>query len=213
MSTERNILLSQAWCSLSGMTKIVLFLGPSGAGKSTLIRSLVQLDPQFRYVAPYTTRPLREGEVDKIHVSREQMNYLESRGQLLARNTLYGYEYGTPRGVIRQYLDAGIFPCLDWPINRLCILTMEFSEQLFNVYVSPPSIKVLQQRLVTDGRDRNGVRAAQAKAELRLLKQGRYDDLIDLGVCSHEGMATVVAHTIRSAVKSLELSSPKKPPQ
>ncbi|MBU4010588.1 MAG: guanylate kinase, partial [Proteobacteria bacterium] len=62
------------------LSKFLLLLGVSGVGKSTLIRELKRLDERFIYISPYMTRPLREGESDKIEVSNEEMDLMISKG-------------------------------------------------------------------------------------------------------------------------------------
>ncbi|HBD04983.1 TPA: hypothetical protein DCZ32_00830, partial [Candidatus Uhrbacteria bacterium] len=56
------------------MSKLLLLLGPSGVGKSAIIDELSKLDSRFVYISPYMTRPLRQGERNKIAVSDEQMD-------------------------------------------------------------------------------------------------------------------------------------------
>src|SRR3990172_3957019 len=80
-----------------GITKIMAVAGPSGVGKTSLVRALIAIDRRFRYIQPYTTRALRVGETEKIHVSREDLAHLRHQGKLLMVNQLYGALYGTPR--------------------------------------------------------------------------------------------------------------------
>ena len=70
-----------------------------------------------------------------------------------------------------------------------------FPEKLFTVYVEPPDAETLRRRL-TDGRDPEGKRIDAATAELSILAQGTYDDVINRRVVSSEGEAASVASAI-----------------
>ncbi|HWA24072.1 MAG TPA: hypothetical protein VG734_00250 [Lacunisphaera sp.] len=181
---------------------LLLFLGPTAAGKSTLIRKLASLDPRFQYVVPFTTRELRVGETDKVRVSAAELDVMEKAGQLLARNRIYGHEYGTPKGPIEQSLRSGCFPCLDWPVQNLDTIAAVFPGRMYRIYIAPPSLAILHRRLKADGRDPSGTRFVQARAELHELWSGNYNGLIDFIVVSDEAKIPRVAQAIRAKVLS-----------
>jgi guanylate kinase len=95
----------------------LLISGPSGIGKSSVIKELRALDPKFVYIKPYTTRPLRMGEMDKVSIPIPEMMALKENGKLVALNFLYGNYYGTPLDPILDALDQGLFPVIDWPVE------------------------------------------------------------------------------------------------
>lgn len=181
------------------MSKFLLLLGPSGVGKSAIIDELSKLDKRFVYISPYMTRPLRPEEKNKISVSDEQMDEMLRHGELLVVNELYGgIRYGTPRLPIIEALATKKFPVLDWPIDRLEIMTQAFPEQLFVIYVSPPSIDALCQRLAKDGRDTDGIRLASATKELQMFWSSRYVGLYDYKIISEDDRVVEIAETIYS---------------
>lgn len=187
-------------CSESPASKLVLLLGPSGAGKTTVIRALTRQDYRFEYVSPVTTRTLRPGETDKIHISGSEMEALHCKGMLVARNSLYGHEYGTPRSPIEAMLSSGRFPCLDWPVAQVGTMSASFPGRIFCVYVVPPSMDVLLQRLQQDGRDSSGERWLLAQAELDAFWRGDFDKVIDLVLVSRDGRAAQLAFAICSTL-------------
>ncbi|MCX6780397.1 MAG: hypothetical protein NT034_04470 [Candidatus Magasanikbacteria bacterium] len=181
------------------MSKFLLLLGPSGVGKSAIIEELSKLDDRFVYICPYMTRPLRTGETNKVAVSGSEMDEMWQHGKLLVVNELFGgIRYGTPRLPIEEALVIGKFPVLDWPIDRLEVMTTAFSGQLFVVYVSPPSLEVLRQRMGKDGRDADGARFASAQKELQRFWALGYVGNYDYEIVSQDGHVSEIARAIYS---------------
>ncbi|MCL5257728.1 MAG: hypothetical protein M1505_00620 [Patescibacteria group bacterium] len=178
------------------MSKFLLLLGPSGVGKNSIIDELIRLDSRFVYISPFMTRPLRKGERNKISVSGGEMDEMLERGEFLVINELYGVRYATPRQPIEQALKEGNFPVLDWPIGRVSVMTEAFPDQLYIVYISPPSIEALQRRLARDDRDTNGHRLRSAREELEVLESSRHAGIYDFEIVSEENQVPKVAQTI-----------------
>ena len=177
-------------------TKFLLLLGPSGVGKTTIIKKLREIDARFAYISPHITRRLRKGESDKVYVSNRKLDELVATGKILVVNALYGIRYATPKEPIEKAFENGQFPVLDWPIDRLDIMRRHFHQRLFTVYVRPPNFKTLRLRLLEDDRDIDKERLRAGIAELRRLRQGEYDDLIDLCVMNPSGTSDMVAEKI-----------------
>ena len=178
------------------MIKFLLLLGVSGVGKSTLIRELIGLDSRFTYISPYTTRELRDGEADKIHVTKDQLEAMIERGEILTVNELYGIRYATPRKPIDDAFLKGHFPLLDWPIKKLEVMERAFPHRLCRVYLEPPSITELQRRLGNDNRDANGKRLLAAISELEEVSGGFLDGHFDIRIKNVDGQALMVAKQI-----------------
>ncbi len=176
------------------MSKFLLMLGPSGAGKSTIIAELEKLDSRFIYISPYMTRPLRAGERNKTSISHDEMDSLQQGGELLTHIVLHGdIRYGTPWRPIVEALAQGNFPMLDWPIDRLAEITKFFTGQTYTVYVAPPTLDVLRQRLAKDGRDPDGRRLAGATAEILRYWDLGYVGRYHLAVVSEDNRAAETA--------------------
>jgi len=177
-------------------TKFLLLLGVSGVGKSTIIANLKKLDNRFVYISPYITRMLREGEKDKIFITDEAMDEMNKRGEFLVINKKYGIRYATPLLPIVTALNKANFPVLDWPANRMSIMTKAFADKLCIVYLLPPSIEELERRLACDNRDADGSRIAEAREELEAFDLGTYEGRYSLRVTTQTGEDETIAQTI-----------------
>ena len=177
-------------------TKFLLLLGVSGVGKSTIINKLCKIDSRFKYISPYITRTLRNGEVDKICVADDVMDEMDRNGEFLIVNKKYGIRYATPLNPIVEALSGSCFPMLDWPINQLDIMRGSFSGRIFVVYLVPPSMDELERRLSKDNRDENGLRICEAREELEYFYRGKYANLYDLCITTQSGKEDVIAQSI-----------------
>ena len=139
----------------------------------------------------------------KVSVTEKQLQMLLAAGEILAINDIYGIRYGTPKQPIKNAFESDKFPLLDWPIKRLQVMEEEFGEQLYRVYIEPPSISELKRRLGTDSRDEGGHRLLAAIKELELLQCGELSGKYEMLVKAN-GDVTVIAEQIYSAyLKSL----------
>lgn len=176
--------------------KFLLLLGPSGAGKSTIIHHLKEMDSRFIYISPYTTRDLRPGESDKVHVPLEIIQQMESDGRLLTVNCIYGIYYATPKDVIDSALTNGQFPILDWPVEKMGVMLEHYQGKLFTTYIEPDDLDELQRRLSLDGRDKEGRRFAAGIEELHRYHQGEFDKIIDLKILNRKDQDQEIARQI-----------------
>ncbi len=118
----------------------VLLLGCSGIGKSTLIKSMnEQTDHKFGYVTPYTTRQLRIGETDKIHISEAAFQAMSAEGMFIYEKTLYGNRYGTPIETVSEIQDRQQIPILDFPLTDVDKFTC-LALSIIPVYIFPRTI-------------------------------------------------------------------------
>ncbi len=122
--------------------------------------------------------------------------------KLLEINELYGNQYATPISPITDAFAQNKFPVLDWPISRLGIMKKAFPEQLFVVYVSPPSIETLERRLLDDERDPDNVRLRRAHEELKEYWSGHYINLYDMSIISEENNQIKTAEVILDVYRS-----------
>ncbi len=139
---------------------------PSGAGKTSLVHALLNINPQIDLSISYTTRNPRPGERDgkDYHfVSRETFAGMAERGEFLESAEVYGNLYGTSQTWISQENAKGrdILLEIDWQgaaqVRRL------FPECI-SIFILPPSMEALEQRLKGRGKDNDEVIARRMAA-------------------------------------------------
>jgi len=151
-----------------------------------LNQSVECVDKGVHFIKPYTTRPLREGETDKISVSIEQYCDMEERGMFAYDNPLYGVRYGTPIEPIRNAYTEGKIPLLDFPLKDLNKLQLPGDIALVGIYCFPPSIKTWMNRITRDARA-NMSRVFAARELWRLQDTQYLNSNIHFAIINSEG--------------------------
>ena len=161
---------------------LVVVSSPSGAGKTTLCHRLMNEFPQVKFSISYTTRKARAGErhgVDYNFVSADEFRRMRDAGEFAEWAEVHGNYYGTPRTEVDAALEGGkdVLFDIDWQGGRQ--LKAQFAKDAVMIWILPPSLEVLEQRLrrrATDSADVIESRLASAKRELA--EYGNYDYLI-----------------------------------
>jgi guanylate kinase len=160
---------------------LTIVTAPSGAGKTTLVRGLLERDPLVRLSVSYTTRAPRPGEEDgrEYHfVDVATFRELRDRGEFLEWAEVHGNYYASSRVWLREQITAGhdILLEIDWQGAQQ--VRKAFTDAV-GVFVLPPSLDVLEQRLRGRGTDSDDVisrRLLAARSEMRHV--GEFDYVI-----------------------------------
>ncbi len=178
---------------------------PSGAGKTSLVHALLNINPQIDLSVSYTTRNPRPGEQDgkDYHfVSRDTFLAMAKRGDFLESAEVYGNLYGTSQAWVSQETakDRDILLEIDWQgaaqVRRLfagCI----------SIFILPPSMDTLEQRLRGRGKDNDEViakRTAAAREDVTHVAEFDYVIINDnLNEALRELNAVVLSARLRCA--------------
>ncbi|MEM7241397.1 MAG: guanylate kinase [Pseudomonadota bacterium] len=162
---------------------MIILSSPSGAGKSTLARKLLSWSDQMQFSVSATTRPPREGEEDGIHYhfrTKEEFKTLIDQGEMLEHAEVFDHLYGTPKQPVVAAIEAGkdvIFD-VDWQGGQQ-IRNSELQQDTVSIFILPPSIKELHNRLVTRAKDSPDViRSRMAQSRSEISHWAEYDYLI-----------------------------------
>ena len=152
----------------------VLFVlsSPSGAGKSTIARKLLAAEPELGVSVSATTRPMREGEQDgrDYHfVDLERFREMANGGEFLEWAHVFGHRYGTPHAPVDAMLGAGqdVLFDIDWQGAQQ--LHQIAGGDVVRVFILPPSMTELHERLkrrATDTTEVIDARMARAANEV-----------------------------------------------
>ena len=143
--------------SLSEKGVLVILSSPSGAGKTSIARALVEENKNCIFSVSATTRKSRPGEVNgreyhflTVDEFRERIN----DGQFLEHAKVFGNLYGTPLEPVMESINDGkdlIFD-VDWQGGKQ-IRSSSLSKFVISIFILPPSIKALQERLMKRAQD------------------------------------------------------------
>lgn len=154
---------------------------PSGGGKTSLVNALLQRDDRVALSVSHTTRAPRPGERDGAHyhfVDRESFSDLVRQGAFLEHAEVFGNCYGTGRQAVERQLSDGrdVLLDIDWQGARQVRQSYPAARTIF---IIPPSMAELRQRLVNRGQDSDAVidrRMRAARDEIS--HAGEFDFLI-----------------------------------
>jgi len=136
---------------------LIILSSPSGAGKSTLARKLREWDPDIRFSVSATTRGARPGEEDgkDYHfMSEPTFKRMVADGEMLEHAHVFGNFYGSPRGPVEEAIEDGadVLFDIDWQ-GAQQIQKSALASHVLSIFLLPPSIRALRERLVTRGQD------------------------------------------------------------
>ncbi len=154
--------------------KIIIISAPSGCGKSTIINALMssgEIDMQFSVSA--TNRPPRPGETHGANYyfisDREFRERIAADAFVEYEEVYKGRFYGTLRSEVDRITESGHNVILDIDVKGGCNVKKQFGDKALSVFIKPPSVQALRQRLenrATDSPEVINERVSKADFEL-----------------------------------------------
>ena len=135
--------------------RLYVVAAPSGGGKTSLISALLARDDRVRLSVSHTTRQPRPGETDGVHYHFvDEAGFLELIGQdaFLEYARVFDHRYGTGRKAVERQLAAGFDVVLDIDWQGARQVRSRFPD-CRSIFVIPPSIDALRNRLTGRGQD------------------------------------------------------------
>jgi len=165
------------------MGKLIIFSAPSGAGKSTIVNYLLSQNLNLRFSISATSR-LPRGE--EKHGVEYYFHTPEEFRQKIENNEFLEYEevykdkfYGTLKAEVQRIFDNGGNVIFDVDVVGGCNIKKYYGEKALSIFVEPPSINELRNRLISRGTDSPEIIEARvAKAEYEMTFASHFDVII-----------------------------------
>ncbi len=186
---------------------LIILSSPSGAGKSTLAKRLMTWDTSLRFSVSATTRAPRDGEVDGkdyYFSSVEQFQKSVADGEMLEHARVFGNYYGSPVAPVQAAIEEGrdVLFDIDWQ-GAQQISKSALQDNVLSIFILPPSIKELHNRLVSRGKDAEDViEARMQKSWDEISHWDGYDYVLvndDLDATEQRLKTIIEAERMRSA--------------
>ncbi|MDN7244238.1 guanylate kinase [Planococcus shenhongbingii] len=188
---------------------LIVLSGPSGVGKGTVRKALFsQPNTNYEYSISMTTRAPREGEVDEVDYffkTRSEFEELIEQDQLLEWAEFVGNYYGTPLEYVNKMRDAGRDVFLEIEVQGAAQVRAKVPDGLF-IFLAPPSLSELEERLVGRGTETDDVIASRlfaARQELEMMNLYDYvveNDLVE-NACDRINAIIMAEHCKRERVE------------
>lgn len=181
------------------MAKLLVFSAPSGSGKSTVINFLMQQDLNLHFSISATSRPPRGTErhgVEYFFLTPDEFRDRIAAGDFLEYEEVYKDRfYGTLKEQVDRQLERGENVVCDVDVLGGQNIKKHYGGRALSIFIQPPSVAALRERLEKRGTDRPEVIADRiARAEFELSQSDKFDRIIindDLQTALAETLATV----------------------
>ncbi|KIA91261.1 guanylate kinase [Pedobacter kyungheensis] len=163
--------------------KLIIFSAPSGAGKTTIVHHLLKKFPELSFSISATTRELRgteKHENDYYFISKEEFLHKVAHQEFVEFEEVYnGTFYGTLRSEIERIWNEGKHVIFDIDVEGGIRLKRKYEEDALAIFVQPPSLEVLKERLSGRGTDSpEKLQERFVKAEKELLYADKFDVIL-----------------------------------
>lgn len=175
--------------------KVIIFSAPSGSGKSTIIGHLLKRVPGLEFSISATSRKPRQGEQDGkdyYFLTEEDFKQRVAEDKFVEWVEVYqGTCYGTLKSEIERIWDKGNTVIFDVDVLGGVSLKKIFGEKALSIFIQPPSIEVLEQRLRNRGTEtEESLRKRIERAEMEL----QYSNQLDV-VVVNDNLDTAINET------------------
>lgn len=163
--------------------KLIIFSAPSGAGKTTIVHHLLKVFPDLEFSVSACSREMRKGEqygVDYYFLSVEEFKDKIERGEFVEWEEVYKDNfYGTLRSEVERIWKKGKHVIFDVDVIGGINLKKQFGANALSVFVMPPSIEHLENRLKSrETETPESIARRMGKAEQELKTANQFDKII-----------------------------------
>jgi guanylate kinase len=163
--------------------KTIIVSAPSGAGKTTIVKMLLENIPQLAFSVSACSRAKREGEThgkDYYFISADDFRRKIERGEFVEWQEVYpGSYYGTLKSELERIWADKKIPIFDVDVLGGQNLKKYFGDDALAIFISPPSLKILEERLRNRGTEtEESIRKRIGKAEYEMTFASNFDKVI-----------------------------------
>ena len=137
--------------------KLIIFSAPSGSGKTTIVKELLKIFPQFEFSISATSRQPRGTEqngVDYFFLSQDEFRQKVAADEFVEWEEVYnGTCYGTLKSEMQRIWQKGNVIIFDVDVMGGINLKRIFGDSARSIFIMPPSVEVLRERLIGRGTD------------------------------------------------------------
>ena len=188
---------------------LFIITAASGAGKTSLVKELLAKDSQVKLSVSHTTRKPRLGEQNSVHyhfVDEVEFLQILNSGGFLESAAVHGAKYGTAQSAVDTALQAGFDVILeiDW---QGAAQVRKLYPQSISIFILPPSVEALEQRLNNRGQDSAEVitkRVAVAHEEMRHVVEFDYVTINDTFDVALQDLMAIIRATRLKAQSQLQ---------
>jgi guanylate kinase len=197
---------------------LVLISAPSGGGKTTLCQQLLAARPQMTRAVTCTTRPPRAGERDGVdYYFLDAGTFLKrlQAGNFLEHATVYGNSYGTLRAEVLGKLRQGQDVLLNVDVQGAATIRekaqqdAELKGALVSVFLTPPSMGIVEGRLRKRGTDSAAVIQKRLSVARQEIAQWKHFDYLLLSDSIEEDLRRMLAIVEAEKLRSSRMRAPE----
>lgn len=165
--------------------KLIIFSAPSGAGKTTIVHHLLKTFPdKIAFSISATTRQARgdeQHEKDYYFITKDEFLHKVAKHEFVEFEEVYsGTFYGTLKSEIQRIWDEGKSVIFDLDVEGGLRLKKKYEEDALAIFVQPPSLEVLIERLTGRGTDASDkIKERIIKAEKELAYAPKFDVILN----------------------------------
>ncbi len=201
-----------------GSPLLIIISAPSGGGKTTLCQQLLGARANLARVVTCTTRPARQGERDGIdYYFLDPASFLKrvQAGHFLEHATVYGNSYGTLKSEVLGKLRQGQDVLLNIDVQGAATIRArsqedpELNRALISVFLTPPSLQVLEERLRKRGTDSESVIQKRLSVARQEIAQWRHFDYLLISDSIQEDLRRMQAIVEAEKLRASRMAPPE----